>query len=72
MRRTTGAASSFLGFRPEAPDLAPDGLPAEVELVEEIGADAYVFCVAEVAGEATKLVARADCRDAPNAGSASR
>ena len=28
----------------------PDGLAAEVEVVEELGADAYVFCVAEVAG----------------------
>ena len=35
-------------------------------------APTYVFCVAEVAGEATKLVARADSRDAPNAGSAWR
>jgi multiple sugar transport system ATP-binding protein len=63
-----GRGELVLGFRPEALDLAPDGLPAEVELVEEIGADAYVFCVAEVAGEATKLVARADCRDAPQRG----
>ena len=27
-------------------------------MVEEIGADAYVFCVAQIAGDETKLVAR--------------
>ena len=63
-----GRGELVLGFRLEALDLAPDGLPAEVELVEEIGADAYVFCVAEVAGEATKLVARADFETPPARG----
>jgi multiple sugar transport system ATP-binding protein len=63
-----GRASLVLGFRPEALDLAPEGIPAEVEVVEEIGADAYVFCVAEVAGETTKLVARTDWRSAPERG----
>src|SRR3954449_8810658 len=37
-----GRKSLVLGFRPEALDLAPEGIPAEVEVVEEIGADAYV------------------------------
>ena len=41
---------------------------AQVEVVEELGADAYVFCAAEVAGEATKLVARVDARHAPQRG----
>ena len=63
-----GRASLVLGFRPEALDLASEGIPAEVEVVEEIGADAYVFCVAEVAGETTKLVARTDWRSAPERG----
>ena len=63
-----GRGSLVLGFRPEALDLAPGGIPAEVEVVEEIGADAYVFCVAEVAGESTKLVARTDWRSAPGRG----
>ena len=39
---------SVVGMRPEALDLAADGLAARVEVVEELGADAYVFCVAEV------------------------
>jgi multiple sugar transport system ATP-binding protein len=63
-----GRRSLVLGFRPEALDLAVEGIPAEVEVVEEIGADAYVFCVAEVAGETTKLVARTDWRSAPERG----
>ena len=32
---------------PESLELAADGVPAEVEVVEEVGADAYVFCVTE-------------------------
>jgi multiple sugar transport system ATP-binding protein len=33
-----------LGFRPEALELADEGMPAYVEVVEELGADAFVFC----------------------------
>ena len=54
-RRT---ASVVLGLRPEALELAPGGIDARVEVVEEIGADAYVFCVADYGGEPVKLVAR--------------
>jgi multiple sugar transport system ATP-binding protein len=54
-----------LGLRPEALDLAPGGIDARVELVEEIGADAYVFCVADHGGEQVKLVARTEARTAP-------
>jgi multiple sugar transport system ATP-binding protein len=63
-----GRTSLILGFRPEALELAPAGISAEVELVEEIGADAYVFCVTEVSGETTKLVARVESRHAPQRG----
>jgi multiple sugar transport system ATP-binding protein len=54
-----------LGLRPEALELAPGGIDARVEVVEEVGADAYVFCVAEHGGETIKLVARSDSRRAP-------
>jgi len=57
-----------VGVRPESLELAPDGIAAAVEVVEEIGADAYVFCVADVAGAETKLVARASSRLAPERG----
>jgi hypothetical protein len=39
-----------------------------VAIVEEFGADAYVFCAAEVAGEQVQLVARTDPRTAPDRG----
>ena len=65
---SNGRRSLVLGFRPEALELAPEGISAEVEVVEEFGADAYVFCTAEVAGETTKLVARTEWRQAPKRG----
>jgi len=63
-----GGDSVVVGFRPEALELASDGVPAEVEVVEEVGADAFVFCVARLAGEETKLVARVETRNAPARG----
>ena len=63
-----GRSELVVGFRPEALELAADGLPANVEVVEEIGADAHVFCVAELRGEQVKLVARTDIRGAPERG----
>ena len=60
-----GHAEVVVGLRPESLELAGEGIPAEVEVVEEIGADAYVFCRAEVGGESTRLVARSEARRAP-------
>src|SRR5919201_814766 len=57
-----------VGLRPESLHLGATGVPAQVEVVEEIGADAYVFCVADVHGERTKLVARTETRRAPGRG----
>jgi multiple sugar transport system ATP-binding protein len=54
-----------VGFRPESLELAGDGVPARVEVVEEVGADAYVFCASEAVG---KLVARTEARRAPERG----
>jgi multiple sugar transport system ATP-binding protein len=53
-----------VGLRPESFDLAADGIPAEVEVVEEIGADSYVFAAADVG----KLVARVETKLAPERG----
>ena len=55
----------MLGLRPESLELASDGIPARVEVVEELGADSYIFCVAEVGGEEVKLVARCETRQSP-------
>jgi multiple sugar transport system ATP-binding protein len=60
-----GRASVIVGVRPESLELAGEGIPARVDVVEEIGADAFVFCTAELAGEETKLVARAQAKTAP-------
>jgi multiple sugar transport system ATP-binding protein len=57
--------SVVLGVRPEALHLASEGIRAQVMVVEEVGADAHVFCVAEHAGKEVKLVARSDARTAP-------
>jgi multiple sugar transport system ATP-binding protein len=57
-----------IGVRPESLELASDGIAAEVEVVEDIGADAFVFCAAEIEGVATKLVARAGAKRAPARG----
>jgi multiple sugar transport system ATP-binding protein len=65
---TGGWGEVVLGLRPEALELAADGIPAEVEVVEEIGADAHLFCVAELGGTRTKLAARTSTRDAPPRG----
>jgi multiple sugar transport system ATP-binding protein len=60
-----------LGVRPE--DLTVvgegDGLPTEVEVVEELGADAYVYGSAEVGGERRPIIARVDGRRPPEKGS---
>ncbi len=64
----TGFGTLVVGVRPEALELAADGIPARVEVVEEVGADAWVFCAAEIGGEETKLVARAGAKAAPERG----
>ena len=67
-----GLARLLVGLRPEALRLASDGIPARVEAVEVLGADAYVFCTAEIAGVETRVTARADARLAPERGEAVR
>src|SRR4051812_26034970 len=58
--KSRGLASVTLGLRPEALELAGTGIPARVEVVEELGADAYAFCVAHLPQGEAKLTARAD------------
>jgi multiple sugar transport system ATP-binding protein len=57
-----------LGLRPESLELAAEGVPARVDAVEELGADAYLFCTAELGGESIRLVARVDARAVPDRG----
>jgi multiple sugar transport system ATP-binding protein len=63
-----GWQSVTVGFRPESLELAAEGIPARVEVVEEIGAEAHVFCATELEGETTKLVASVETRKAPKRG----
>jgi multiple sugar transport system ATP-binding protein len=57
-----------LGFRPESLELGTSGVAARVEVVEELGADAFVFCSAEVGSESKRLVARVEARRRPERG----
>jgi multiple sugar transport system ATP-binding protein len=68
LARANGRTGVVLGLRPEALELGGAGLPARVEVVEEFGADAYVFCTAELGGSSTRLVARTEARLAPAQG----
>jgi multiple sugar transport system ATP-binding protein len=63
-----GSREVVVGLRPESLELAGDGLPGRVEVVEELGADAYAFCRAELPGGEVRLVARADARRPPASG----
>ena len=65
---SNGRGDIVLGLRPESLEVGQDGVPARVEIVEELGADAFVFCVAEIDGEELKLVARTKARDVPRRG----
>jgi multiple sugar transport system ATP-binding protein len=62
----------IVGLRPESVRLASEGIAARVEAVEVLGADAYVFCSAKVAGEETRLSSRVEAHAAPARGASVR
>src|SRR5690349_22073248 len=65
----TGAGSNItLGVRPEDLDLAEHGLPVQVELVEVLGADAYVHGILNSEGSELPVIARVDGRRPPEKG----
>ena len=54
-RRPPQAASEVIvGLRPEALEPAADGMAATVEVVEELGSDAYARCTADLPGGETR------------------
>jgi multiple sugar transport system ATP-binding protein len=61
-----------VGLRPDALELAADGVPAKVDVVEDVGAEAYAFCTAELPGGGGRLIARVDSRRPPAQGEAVR
>jgi multiple sugar transport system ATP-binding protein len=60
----------ILGVRPESFTIASDGtgLPLHVDLVEELGADAYVYGTAALAGGDEQFVVRVSDRSVPEMG----
>jgi multiple sugar transport system ATP-binding protein len=63
--------SVTVGVRPEdmEPVEAGQGLATEVDVVEELGADAYVYGTTEVGGQRRPIIARVDGRTPPDKGS---
>ena len=72
-RDTIAAATgtkATIGVRPEdvVVSTTGEGLPVEVDLVEELGADGYLYGHATVSGNRVEIVARVDGRNHPMAG----
>jgi multiple sugar transport system ATP-binding protein len=67
-----GASTVTIGLRPEDLDLVTEGsggLPVHVDLVEELGSDAYVYGTADLgAGQDGRVVVRTDGRKPPQMG----
>ena len=65
------AAEVTVGVRPEDIVVGPadgKGLSVVVDLVEELGADGYLYGHTDIDGKRTDIVARVDGRRHPNAG----
>jgi multiple sugar transport system ATP-binding protein len=62
-----GSKNVTIGFRPESIEVVSDGtgLPLVVDLVEELGSDAYVYGHSEIGGDDTRIVTRTDGRKVP-------
>ena len=65
-----GSEGIEFGERPEDVRIATsgEGLKVEVDVVEELGADGYLYGHTEVDGQRVDIVARVDGRTHPNAG----
>ncbi len=65
----SGATTVTVGFRPEDLHVTDSGWPFTVELVESLGADAYVYGTVDLAGGSTKdVIVRATGRFSPERG----
>jgi len=63
-----GRRRVIVGVRAEALEPAAEGLAAEVQAVDQIGADAHVFCMTDLGDGPVRLVARTETRRAPDRG----
>ena len=67
---TNAGDKMTLGVRPEDLEIGNSGLPVQVEVVEELGADAYIYgSLAQAGSEAHQVIARVDGRRPPEKGS---
>jgi multiple sugar transport system ATP-binding protein len=66
----TKAAKVTIGIRPEDVQVTTsgEGLPVDVDLVEELGADGYLYGHTMIDNKRVDIVARVDGRSHPNAG----
>jgi multiple sugar transport system ATP-binding protein len=62
LSKAAGDKTITVGVRPEAFKVADEGLPVHVVVVEELGADAYLYGTAEHNEEHQQIVARIDAR----------
>jgi multiple sugar transport system ATP-binding protein len=63
-----GADKVTLGVRPESFELADDGVPVTVDVVEELGSDAFVYGTLDLHGEEKRMIVRHDARKPPAKG----
>jgi multiple sugar transport system ATP-binding protein len=67
--KKAGVREVTLGVRPESFEPAgEDGVPVVVDVVEELGSDAYVFGHVELASGEQRLIVRSDARRVPAKG----
>ena len=66
----TSAKKVTIGVRPEDVTVSTtgEGLPVDVDVVEELGADGYLYGHTDIDGSRVDIVARVDGRIHPNAG----
>ena len=68
-RQTLGSATEVMfGIRPEHIEIASSGIALEIDVVEELGSEAFVFGRADINGRTETIVARADWRSPPEKG----
>jgi multiple sugar transport system ATP-binding protein len=64
----TKAATVTVGLRPEDLVISAKGLDVEVDVVEELGADAYLYTHGSIGGADAEIVARVDSVNHPKPG----
>ena len=66
----TKAKTVTVGLRPEDLILTSkgNGIEVEIQVIEELGADAFLYGQTTIAGKKTDVIARVDAKNHPNAG----